>query len=936
MPDPLNPKDRALTAALTPPSTGAFLAGVGVGLPADLRSTRFVTGSVFAGRYRMIAPLGASGPGEVWRADDLVLQTPVALKLLPDAAAAGRTRILDEVRLARQITHPAVCRVFDVGESGGSVFYSMELVQGEDLATLLRRAGRLPFEKVVELGGQLCDALAAAHAHGVVHGNLKPADILVDEDGFVRVTDFGITVEGSGKPRERVYRGPEQLAHGAPASERTDLYAAGAILYELLVGQPPVSGEDGARPARPARPSQLVPEVPRRLERVVLDALALDPAHRPASATVMAERLRGVLEPAQRASGVLWIPAAVVVLAALAIGAGWLMSGRTAPALSNRDTMVIADFTNTTGETVFDGALKVALAVALEQSPYLKVFPDERVRETLRLMQRSPDERITRELAREIALREQSKALVAGSVARLGSHYVLTLEAVNAQSGDAMAREQVEVPGREEVLGALGTAASRLRSRLGESLASVQQFDAPLARATTPSLDALHAYSLALDDGRVNLRVEAIPHLLRALELDPQFALAQAMLSGIYANTGRSAEAPLFARRAFELRDRVSERERFFISWRYYIDSAQAWDQALALATSWTRTYPREPFAFNSLGMATGSFGRHEAAIDAFRTAIALDPRFVPPHGNLVGSLLATGQYGEAARVIRDTRTQGIDGLSLYRGTYVLALVAKDEAAIASALAAARGSTVAAMASLNWEAHTRSFEGRLQDAHAVFARAIREAEGANLKEQSAQWQAEDAESHALAGQCALARPEALSAARMSPDNFTLERAARTLAFCGADADAAAIRGDLLRRFPEATLTKQIQIPIIDALLSLGTEPARARDRLEPVRPSDGAPAAEFWPSYVRGLAYLRLRDGERAAAEFERILQHRGEAPMSMLYPLATLGSARAAARSGNPARARAAYQEFFALWRDADPGLASLAEARREYAALR
>jgi eukaryotic-like serine/threonine-protein kinase len=276
----------------------------------------------------------------------------------------------------------------------------------------------------------------------------------------------------------------------------------------------------------------------------------------------------------------------VVVAAITAL----LVRQRSARPLTEQDTIVLADFMNTTGEPVFDGALKVALAVAVEQSPFLKVFPDARVRDTLRLMNRSPDERVTRLVAREIAQREQLKALLAGSIAPLGRNYVLAVEAINALNGDVMAREQIEAQGKEQVLTALGGIASRLREKLGESLASIQKFDVSLPRATTPSLEALHAYALALDEGRVNPRLEAIPHLKRAIELDSNFALALALLSGVYANTNQTSLAPELSRRAFALRDRVSERERFFISWRYYRDAAQAWDKALELAQSWTAT----------------------------------------------------------------------------------------------------------------------------------------------------------------------------------------------------------------------------------------------------------------------------------------------------------------------------------------------------------
>ena len=333
------------------------------------------------------------------------------------------------------------------------------------------------------------------------------------------------------------------------------------------------------------------------------------------------------------------LAAAIVILV---IGSSFLVSSG-AGTLNEQDTIVLADFENATGESVFDGTLKVALAVSLEQSPFLKVFPDERARETLRLMERSPNEPITRSVAREIAQREQLKALLAGSIVRLGENYVLGLEAINAQTGDVMAREQAEAATKEQVLGALGSAISRLRQKLGESLPSIQKFDVPLPRATTASLDALHAYSLALYQGREVPRLEAIPHLKRAIELDPTFAMAHALLSAVYANTGQSSLAPEFSKKAFELRDRVSDRERFFISWRYYRDAIQAWDKAFELARSWTATYPREAFAFNALGNALIRLGQFEQSVEPLREAIRLDPQFVPAYGNLA-AIAARGQ----------------------------------------------------------------------------------------------------------------------------------------------------------------------------------------------------------------------------------------------------------------------------------------------------
>jgi eukaryotic-like serine/threonine-protein kinase len=898
----------------------------------------FEPGVVFAGRYRMIARIGRGGMGDVWHADDLVLDGPVALKIIYATSTDGRSRIVNEVRLARQITHSSVCRVFDIGESDGHLFLSMELVRGEDLARLLKRVGRLPSEKVVDIAHQLCGGIAAAHRQGVLHRDLKPANILIDDDGTVRITDFGIAIpRDDGRPHTLIgtpaYMAPEQLAPGAPLTERTDVFALGVVLYELIAGRHPFGGVEGSGP--PAPPSTFVPDVHPQLERLVLQALSADPRERPVSAEAISAALPQKRRPKRDRRGRPWLVGAAVaaIVGGLAVAASLVPRG--ARALTEQDTIVIADFANDTGESVFDGTLKVALAVALEQSPFLKVFPDQRVQETLRLMQRSPDERITRAVAREIARREQLKALLAGSISRFGQNYVLGVEAINADSGDVMAREQVEVPGKEQVLTAVGQAAARLREKLGESLPSIRRFDVPLPRATTPSLEALHAYALALDEGRAVPREEAIPHLKRAIELDSNFALAQAHLSGVYANTGRSALAPEFSLRAFQLRDRVSERERFFISWRYYLDVAQAWDKALDLARSWTATYPREPFAFNSLGMASAAFGGHEQAVQAFQEAIRLDDRFVPPHGNLIGSLIASNRFDEAKAAVKEARARGIATTGVRRSAYVLAFLDGDSAGMTHEVDAAR-TTADALWTPLWEARTSLFEGRFRRAHELFRRGIDAALQSDLKEIAAQWSMEDAEAHAIAGDCPTARGEVESGLELGRDNYTMERAARTLAVCGVASEVSRLSDELARRFASAPLTMQVQLPVVAAALALHRrDAARALDVLSAVAPYDQAPAGELWPGYLRGLAFLQKRDGDAAGVQFQGVLDRRGVAPTSPLYALSHLGVARAATVSGDVGRARNAYDRFFALWSGADDGVAPLKEARLETARL-
>jgi tetratricopeptide (TPR) repeat protein len=875
----------------------------------------FEPGAIFADRYRLMARLGPDRTGELWRAEDKVLGTPIALKVLSVSSPEARERMLEEVRQARQITHPAVCRVFDVGETGSSLFYTMELVHGEDLNTVLRRVGRLPSEKVVDIGRQLCAGLAAAHLEGVRHGALTKASVLIDADGLVRITDFGTSSQAS--------------AAGTAAAMAADVRAAARILHELLIGTDSTREEGGPALARGAAVGVGTP-----LERALLKALAPN-APRPSTAAELVALLES---PAPARAGRLqtWAAgialAAVVVVAALAIARLLPRGGGT---LTDKDVIVLADFQNTTGEAVFDGALKVALAVALEQSPFLKVFPDEVARDTLRLMQRDPNAPITRQVAREIAQREGLSALVAGSIGRLGDRYVLALEAVNPQTGDVVAREQTEVAAREDLLRSLGSATSRLRQKLGESLASVQRFDAPLPRATTASLDALHAYALALDDGRIVPRREAIPYLERALELDPDFAMAHALLSGVYANIGRTAEAPAHSRRAFELRDRVSERERFFISWRYDMDALEGWDRALELARSWTSTYPREAFAFNSLGLASGAFGQHDEAVAAFRRATELDPHFSAPYANLIGSLIALNRFDDARPLTANAATRGFDTTGVRRNAYVLAFIAGDTAAMTRELERSRDRGDAAETAA-WEAKTDAYAGQLHAAHMLFQQAVERAIGGGQKESAAQWAIEDAETHAIAGECAEVPRMVAEGLSLSRDNFSLERASRALALCGGDGSRALL-DELGRRYPDATLTARIHRPVIAAISALRSgNAAGALELLEGVRPYEHAPAAELWPPYLRGEAFLRLKDPARAARAFQDVLGRRGEAPASPLYALAQVGRARAAAAADDPAEARTAYDAFFSLWRNSDPGLAPMRDARQQYARLR
>jgi tetratricopeptide (TPR) repeat protein len=532
-----------------------------------------------------------------------------------------------------------------------------------------------------------------------------------------------------------------------------------------------------------------------------------------------------------------------------------------------------------------------------------------------------------------VAVREHLKATISGSIASLGRNYVLALEAVNAQTGDVVAREQVEAGSKEQVLTALGTAASALRERLGESLGTVREFDVPLPKATTPSLEALHAYSLAMERGNVSIAVSAIPHLQRAIELDPNFALALAALSGVYANTSQTLLAPVYSKRAFELRDRVSERERYMISWRYYRDALQDWAKSLELARAWTVAYPREAFAFNALGLAAEFHGLRAEAEVALRKAVELDPTFLPPKGNLAENLLRQNKLDDAMRLVMQSIEAGVDSQALYRVGYMVSLLREDPAGMTAFLAAAKKRDVLDVA--NFEARTAAVHGRLAEALESTRGATQQAIQLNFKEWAARYSTENAEIHAILGRCPEARRSARAALDWSRDSATLDIGARALAWCG-DAQALELTREMAQRFPNASLRLHVSTPIVTAAYLVRTgNLAGALTELDRVKPYEDAPMAKLWPAFLHGQIYAARKEPARAAAAFQHVIDRRSESPDSLLFPMALLGRARAAVALGENAVAEPYYAQLFELWRAADQDLEPLQEARREAARL-
>ncbi len=633
-----------------------------------------------------------------------------------------------------------------------------------------------------------------------------------------------------------------------------------------------------------------------------------------------------------------WKVAVPLAVLLVAIGAGFFFYSRRSHALTEKDSILLTDFVNTTGDSVFDGSLKQALAVQLEQSPYLNVLPQSRIQEALRFMGRSPDERLTSDVAREICVREGVKAMLTGSIAGLGSHYVIDLNAVNAQSGDSLGRAQAEAESKEQVLKSLDKAASDLRQKLGESIGSVQKFTTPLQQATTSSLEALQAFTLGQAEHQKLEDEKAIPHLKRAIELDPNFAMAYATLGVVYGNLNQTKQQQENLSKAFELKDRASERERFYISAHYYSEGTGEIDKAAEIYEQWKQTYPRETVPWDNLALLYRTEGQPEKALANASEAMRLDPKDKFSFANLADAYESLGRYDEAKKLIDQATAQGLGSPTDAFSLYGMAFIRGDKAGMQQAIDLGKGPSVEPIMLLI-AGQAQCGLGKIQSARQSFAKGVSLAQNAGLKELSAGIRLLDASCLAEIGNPTLARQVALQALATSNDRDARTNASATLARAGDTAGSQKLIEELAKEFPTDTMLNSVWLPVARATNQIRADQAAdAIATLEAAIPYElGGPptGALYWPMYVRGEAYLRLHDGAKAAAEYQKILDHRGISPGSPLYPLARLGSGRAYALQGDKAKAKSAYQDFFAMWKDADPDVPILKEAKAEYAKL-
>jgi tetratricopeptide (TPR) repeat protein len=583
---------------------------------------------------------------------------------------------------------------------------------------------------------------------------------------------------------------------------------------------------------------------------------------------------------------------------------------------------------------VFDGTLKQALAVQLGQTPFLNIYPDDRVRETLRFMGKPSDERITKDIGREICERQGIKALLSGSIASLGSHYVITLEALNAQSGDPIAREQIEATSKESVLSSLGTAASNLRQKLGESLSSIKKYDVKIEQATTSSLEALKAFSMG-DQARTSGRTrESLPFYQKAIELDPNFAMAYARIAVFYGNQGRLELATQYVEKAFALRERVSEHEKFYISEKYYNYVTGDLDKSIEVQKTWASQYPNDYVPHNNLALSYQFVGRYAEAQKEAQRAIELNPTNITARDNLVSTFFGQGLFDEAAQANEEVAKLNPDFIGVHATRYALAFVRGDLSAVAAMEAQAKTDEADAIGTF---AARAAFLGKFKEAESLATQAVAAFKTQKRSENAGQSMLVMAIREGIFGRCEQSRQNVAAGLALDRGRISLGSAGLASAICKDTAQAQSLVDEMTKRFPKDTGTVDCIVPVIKAVLELNSgNGAAAIQTLEPVRSKELGIILGVTANFVRGKCYLQQRMGPEAAAEFEKIIAHRGVDAFGVEHVLAHLELARAAMLTGDTAKARKEYQDFLALWKDADQDVPMLLEARKEYEALK
>jgi serine/threonine protein kinase/Tfp pilus assembly protein PilF len=905
----------------------------------------------------------------------------------------SQERFLREARAASALNHPNICTIHDVGEQEGKPYLVMELLQGQTLREILT-GHPLPSSQIVNFGIQLARAMEEAHQAGIIHRDIKPANVFVvrAQQGSqqIKVLDFGLAkitaiLPGIGTNADTndstgvaatigatltmpgstfgtiAYMSPEQ-ARGQTLDLRTDLFSFGAVLYEMATGKLPYPGDSNAdilasllaREPEPVR--KLNPAIPKELERIILKLLAKDKAQRYQSASEVRaelEKLAGrpstsrtaaaVPSPPQKSNTLRNLVAGALLLILLAAGAlYWWKSHRAAPSAGiaapvtgEKDSIILSDFNNQTGDPVFDTTLNQALAIQLEQSPVLTIVSENHLRQSLQYLGKPATDKITPEIAREIGIREGIKAIINGTISKLGSQYIITLEALSTATGDPIGSEQAQAADKDHVLSALDQVTTAMRARLGESLSSIQKLDTPLGQATTPSLEAFRAFALGdVEHNHGKDIPEAEEHYKRAVELDPSFAMAWARLGVVYANSGAVGRAQQYFRKAYELSGNVSERERLYITGHYYQNVTGDLAKVVETLELSTRTYPKNLDSWVNLGNVYTAIGDFEKAKTATQHALSIQADDGIAQENYLSLLIVLDQLAEAKEeVARDLHAPVADTAGFRQYLVSLYFLLNDQASIRQQADWAAGGPLEYLITQAL-ALTTEFQGRYREADALYQKAFNQAQQQKLPDVAAGITSFRAQGKALAGMCSGVPALVKQALSLDRSKVTVRAAALPASLCGEAKLVTPLLEDLAKKYPQDTLTNTLFLP-----------QSRAADDLAHHRPDQALHELESMGSYnlisqqeyLRGLAYLDLHNGAGAAEAFRKVTLHKGAAIANSLqdYPQAQLGLARALAMQGDKVAARKAYQDFFTTWKNADPTLPQLAAAKVEFASL-